>query len=549
MIGGTNWHTHCNVKTKNKQSNAKENTMVNTQLFQTSKGALLPVATARNAEQAPAYAFDARHQLAQFAATGCLNQTFYATADAQLDHVSALAQQVDATFVAKTAIYARECGHMKDMPALLAAGLAVRDVSLLDPVFSRVIDNGKMLRNFVQILRSGAVGRKSLGTRPKKLVQRWLLTASEKQLLHAAVGSTPSLADVVKMVHPKPTEAWRAAWFAWLIGKPVAEASLPPITQAFERFKRDSAQGLATDVPDVPFQMLTALPLSAAQWAQIARTGSWQMVRQNLNTFARHGVFDIAGMGEVVAAKLRDPQAMARARVMPFQLMSAFKAASGEVPSEVRDALQDAMEMAIDAVPSIGGRVVVCPDVSGSMSSPVTGWRGSATSSVQCIDAAALMAAAVLRKNPQARVLPFAQQVVKLSLNARDSVMTNAQALAAIGGGGTNCSAPLALLNQERAEVDLVILVSDNESWVDARHGETKTMQEWALLKQRNPQARLVCIDIQPNATTQAAERHDILNVGGFSDAVFTTVASFASGELGAGHWVGEIEKISLAVQ
>lgn len=523
--------------------------MVNTQLFQTSKGALLPAATARNAEHAPAYAFDVRHQLAQFAATGCLNQTFYATADAQLDQVSALAQQVDPAFVAKTAIYARECGHMKDMPALLAASLAVRDVSLLDPAFSRVIDSGKMLRNFVQILRSGAVGRKSLGTRPKKLVQRWLLTASERQLLHAAVGNAPSLADVVTMVHPKPAEAWRAAWFAWLIGKPVDHAALPPITQGFEHFKRDSALGLAIDVPDVPFQMLTALPLSAARWAQIARTGSWQMVRQNLNTFARHGVFDITGMGEVVAAKLRDPQAMARARVMPFQLMSAFKAASDKVPSAVRDALQDAMETAIDAVPSFGGRVVVCPDVSGSMSSPLTGWRGSATSTVQCIDAAALMAAAVLRKNPQARVLPFAQQVVKLSLNARDSVMTNAHALAAIGGGGTNCSAPLALLNQERAEVDLVILVSDNESWIDAKHGATKTMQEWALLKQRNPQARLVCIDIQPNATTQAAERHDILNVGGFSDAVFTTVASFASGELDAGHWVGEIEKISLAVQ
>ena len=68
-----------------------------------------------------------------------------------------------------------------------------------------MIDSGKMLRNFVQILRSGAVGRKSsLGTRPKKLVQRWLLEATEKQLLNAAVGNAPSLADVVKMVHPSP---------------------------------------------------------------------------------------------------------------------------------------------------------------------------------------------------------------------------------------------------------------------------------------------------------------------------------------------------------
>lgn len=521
--------------------------MVNAQLFQTTKGLLLTHANTRNAEQAPAYAFSPRHQLAQLAATVCLGRTFYADAEAQLEQALALAQTLEPDFVARTAIHARQAGYMKDMPALLAASLAVRDVALLNQVFTRVVDNGKMLRNFVQILRSGAVGRKSLGTRPKKLVQHWLLTASEKQLLNAAVGNTPSLADVVKMVHPKADEAWRVAWFAWLIGKPYDEASLPPITQAFERFKRDSACGVDGEVPDVPFQMLTALALKPAQWAHVARTGSWQMVRQNLNTFARHGVFDIPGMAEVVAARLNDAQAVAKARVMPYQLLAAYKAAGEAVPESVRDALQDAMELALVNVPALEARVVVCPDVSGSMHSPVSGYRGSATSSVQCIDVAALVAAAVLRKNPGAQVLPFEQDVVKLRLNARDSVMTNAQALARIGGGGTNCSAPLARLNRKRALVDLVILVSDNESWVDARrHGATQTLREWEVLKQRNPQARLVCIDIQPNASTQAAERHDILNVGGFTDSVFTTVAQFANGTMTPEHWVGEIEKVLL---
>lgn len=524
--------------------------MVNTQLFQTLKGVLLPAASARNAEQAPSYAFSPRHQLAQLAATGCLGRTFYASAEDQLDQVLALAQGLEPAFVAKTAVYARQQGHMRDMPAVLAANLAVRDVALLSQVFSRVVDNGKMLRNFVQILRSGAVGRKSLGSRPKKLVQAWLLQATEKQLLNAAVGNTPSLADVVKMVHPKPAEAWRAAWFAWLIGRPFDEAALPPITQAFERFKRAAARGEAAEVPDVPFQMLTALALTPAQWAEVARQGSWQMVRQNLNTFARHGVFALPGLAEAVAAKLADAQAVVRGRVMPYQLLSAYKAAGEAVPVEIREALQQAMELSLAQVPALAGRVVVCPDVSGSMSSPVTGHRGSATSSVRCIDVAALVAAAVLRKNPLARVLPFEQEVVKMQLNARDSVMTNAQALARIGGGGTNCSAPLALLNRERAAVDLVILVSDNESWVDARwNGATQTLREWETLKQRNPAARLVCIDIQPTATTQAAERHDILNVGGFSDAVFTMVANFAAGTLDAEHWVGEIEKVPLAAQ
>ncbi|MEX8193721.1 vWA domain-containing protein [Comamonas guangdongensis] len=525
--------------------------MVNTQLFQTRQGQLAAAATALNHEGKAAYAFSPRHQLAQMAVTGCLSQTFYASADEQLEQLANLVLAVDCRFTAQTAVYARQRGYMKDMPAALAAALAVWDTALLAQVFGRVIDNGKMLRNFVQIVRSGAMGRKSLGSAPKKLVQNWLLAATEKQLLSAAVGNQPSLADVVKMVHPRPQEAWRAAWFAWLIAKPFDAAALPPITQAFERFKRDVAQGVTpSELPDVPFQMLTALELNAQQWAQIARGGSWQMVRQNLNTFARHGVFEIQGMTQLIASKLQDADAVAKARAMPYQLLSAYQAAGEQVPALVRDALQDAMEHAIANVPRFAGAVVVCPDVSGSMSSAVTGYRAGATTAVRCIDVAGLMAAAVLRKNSTARVLPFEQKVVKLQLNGRDSVMTNAHKLAKIGGGGTNCSAPLKQLADEKARVDMVILVSDNESWVDGvRRGTTETMLQWERIKQRNPNARLVCIDIQPYGTTQAMERNDILNVGGFSDAVFDVVASFAEGRLGAEHWVGEIEKIALEPQ
>lgn len=525
--------------------------MVNLQLFQTYKGSKLATADATNQSGVAAYAFGPQHQLAQMALTGCLSQTFYASPQDQLSQLMQVLAKVEAPFIAKTAIYARERGYMKDMPATLAAVLAVRDVELLAQIFPRVVDNGKMLRNFVQILRSGVLGRKSLGTRPKKLVQQWLLTATEKQLLNAAVGSQPSLADVLKMVHPKPQEAWRAAWFAWLIGKPYDEASLPPITLAFERFKRAVAQGqMPEQVPEVPFQMLTALGLGAQQWAQIASQGSWQMLRQNLNTLARHGVFELPGMAERVASKLQDVAAVAKARAMPYQLLSAYKAAGQQVPAAVAEALQDAMELATANVPQFAGRVAVCPDVSGSMSASVTGYRAGATSNVRCIDVAGLMAAAVLRKNREARVLPFECKVVSLSLNGRDSVMTNASRLADVGGGGTNCSAPLKLLADEQAAVDLVILVSDNESWVDGqRGGATETMQQWARIKQRNPAAKLVCIDIQPYATTQAQERADILNIGGFSDAVFDVVARFADGKLGAEHWVGEIEQIVLSAQ
>jgi len=516
--------------------------MVNVQLFSTSHGQYLPPCDTVNAAGAPAYALSPRHQLAQYAATGCLHTTFHAGAEIQLSAVRELCAQLDAAFIARVAVYFRERGYMKDMPALLVAILAGNGAAELAPAFRQVINNGKMLRNFVQILRSGAVGRKSLGSRPKKLVQTWLNTASEAQLLSAAVGQSPSLADVVKMVHPKPNAAWREAFFAWLIGKPYDPAQLPPATRAFEAWKRDRGQPL----PDVPFQMLSAQDLEAQEWAQIALQGSWQMVRMNLNTFARHGVFDLEGMSGLVAAKLANPALLAKAQVFPYQLMAAWKAASPEVPAVVKDALQQALEIALGHVPAIAGRVVVCPDVSGSMSAAVSGMRGSASSVMRCIDVAALMAAAMLRKNPDAVVLPFEREVVPCTVSASDRVLDNAAKLAALGGGGTNCSAPLAWLNRHRMKADLVVFVSDNESWIDARPAASATMREWEVFKRRSPGARLVCIDCVPNASTQAQEREDVLNVGGFSDEVFKIVAAFAAGATQAGHWVGEIEATSL---
>jgi len=182
------------------------------------------------------------------------------------------------------------------------------------------------------------------------------------------------------------------------------------------------------------------------------------------------------------------------------------------------------------------------------MSSPVTGYRQGATTAVRCIDVAGLVAAAVVRKNPSAQVLPFEVSVRHCALEPRDTILTNAAKLAALGGGGTNCSAPLAWLNARRAAPDLVIFVSDNQSWVDARAGgqATAMMAEWSRLKARNPRAKLVCIDIQPYATSQAAERSDVLNIGGFSDAVFAQIADFAAGRMGPAHWVGQIEAETL---
>src|ERR1700743_2770340 len=100
--------------------------MANKTLFHSGRGALLPKADVPNEAGGAAYALSPKHALAQYAATGCLNSTYYASADDQLQKVLSLAKEVDAEFIAKTALYARQKGFMKDMPAVLCAALSVK---------------------------------------------------------------------------------------------------------------------------------------------------------------------------------------------------------------------------------------------------------------------------------------------------------------------------------------------------------------------------------------------------------------------------------------
>jgi len=518
--------------------------MANKSVFASIKGRLLPKADTLNAEGAPAYAYDAPHALAQMAVTGTFADTFYQSAEMDIARTVALAEKVDPRFLAKTAIYARQKGYMKDMPAVLLAVLARRDPALFRAVFARVVDNGKMLRTFVQVVRSGQTGRKSLGSAPKAMVQHWLNTASDWALLNANIGRDPSLADVIKMVHPKPVSAAREALFAWVVGRPCDVSALPRAVRDFLTFNKDG-QG---DLPDVPFQMLTQLPLSTQHWAQIAAKASWAQARQTLNTYLRHGVFDDERMVRTVATILRDPSRIAKARAFPYQLMVTALNVSAEMPAAIREALHDAMEHSVRNVPALKGKVAVAVDVSGSMLGPVTGYRKGATSVVRCIDVAALVAAAVLRKNHQAQVLPFEGKVRPIRLEPRDTILTNASRLAALGGGATCVSAPIDQLARQRHVPDLVVVVSDNQSWIDAQWGNqgTATAKAWNRLKAANPKARLVCVDIAPYGTTQVRERTDVMNVGGFSDAVFDQIAAFAAGRLTPDHWVGEIKAVDL---
>lgn len=561
--------------------------MANKSVFKSGqKGKTAPPADTTNRAGGRAYALGEKAALAQYAATGTFNDTYYSTAEAQVGEVLDIASKVDVEFIGKTIVYAREHGRMKDMPAMLAAHLFSRGpegLEVLKRIFLMAIDNGKMLRNFVQIVRSGTTGRKSFGTAGKKLLKSWFNSKQPADIFRMSVGNDPSMKDVL----------WLSSWATGLGDAPERKAlylylmdqehdfdSLPPLVKEYEALKKEPEK--VTSLPKVPFEMLMGLPLGEKGWRLLAEQMSWTQLRMNLNTLARHGVFKSAEHTKMVVAKLSDAALIEKAKPFPYQLFTTYlntlsdkeytEAIGGgsswygmpskkddeqpDVPKSVINALHDAMEHATKNVPTVEGEVYVAVDVSGSMQSPVTGHRAGATTRTRCVDVAALIGSTFLRKNKGSEILPFSDDLfLKHGCVPQDSVMTNARRLAKLGGGGTNMTSALNYLNRTKKVGNLVIIASDCETWQDDsayasrlgyRGQGTSVVQAWAEFKSRNPKAKLVTINLAAGATTQVSSNPDVLNIGGFSDSIWEVIAKFVEGVKSADYWVDVINQIQL---
>lgn len=521
--------------------------MANKALFGNTSNTNVDAATAVNAAGGVAYARSSEEALAQFAVTGTFNDSAYTSGTDQLEEVKKLSHLVTPEFLAQVAVYSRQSAYMKDTSAFLLSVLLTRSPDLFKVVFNQVVDNGKMLKNFVQIIRSGQVGRKSFGTMPRRMIRQYLENRSYEQLMDDNIGNEPSLADIVKMVHPKGKDPQAEAFFGWLISSTkTTPKNLPEIVKNFEAFKAASPNNRT--VPNrLNWQYLSNCNLSTQEWQYVATHNmGWQALRMNLNTLSRNNVFEDKAVTKQIATKLSDEVAIERSKVFPYQLYVATKMSESTVPAEIQSALETAMEYSTKNIPNFGGKkVLVGVDCSGSMSAPVTGNRGTASTKVNCNQVGSLIAACLVRNNKGAKVARFDTKAQEVSVLETDTIVTATNKIGA-NGGGTDCGASLALWNQKGYKADVVFVISDNESWSNSYGSQTSTMREWNKFKSNNPEAKLVLIDLAASGNTQAKTNgKDVLNIGGFSDVYFSIIAAFLENS-SVTTWINKIKEVQL---
>ena len=308
-------------------------------------------------------------------------------------------------------------------------------------------------------------------------------------------------ADVLRLVHPVTAYPDRNAVYRWMLGKDSGPmtvtrgkgadarvstyggltATRPEIINAFEAAKR------AKDDPKELVRLINAhkltremLPTEGLQHAEV-----WQALLEigmpltalirNLGNLGARGVLTpMSAASRLVVSRLADGEALRKSRVHPMAILIALKTyQSGRgmrgsntwnaVPAVV-DALDTAFYASFQNVEPTGKRMLFGVDVSGSMSSAISGFP------ITSAEAAGAMALICAKTEKDYYIHGFTDQFVDLGITPKMRLDQACRAVLKSNFGSTNAAVPFIWALRNKVDVDAVVVITDSETWAGDTH-------------------------------------------------------------------------------
>lgn len=507
-----------------------------------------------NREGAPAFSRPLEEDVLAVLMTQTLGNTFYASkkeiAKETVDVLRAVSAK-DPAFLAKALVYARNRGLMKMAPTIGLAVLSENKSAAAQDAFRKsfrhVMRIPDDLREFVDLIRTGSFGKKSLTGLRKTMIQHALRHMSEfhgvKYGSSASEGVT--VRDILRLAHPRPKttksgkeyerlkNGAQAEMFGWLVkgwenvGKEPSPTN--PMIWALETIKRSEDEKEIVSLVrkyKLPWEVVvpSVKKMTVGIWTALMEGMPYMALLRNLNTFERHGVLADKAVVKDIAARLSDKEAVEKSKQLPFRFWNAFKAYTG--PQAIRDGLSDALEASFANMPEMSGTICIANDTSGSMGSLVSD-KGTATFA----EVAGIFAAALFKKAEDVMLLPFDTEVhaAKGRVSKRDTIMSIVEKISG-HGGGTDIGAPIRHLLREKKKVDVFIGITDSEDWSGRGF-----LTEWEEYKAKiNPKAKAFLVTIAPYRDgLSPKEMPDVYYTYGWSDNVLRFISMILAGGAG----------------
>ena len=244
---------------------------------------------------------------------------------------------------------------------------------------------------------------------------------------------------------------------------------------------------------------------------------------------------------EPVLERLQDREAVLNSRQLPFRFYSAYATLSldGFASTSIMRAIDRALTISCMNVEHLPGKTAVLIDVSGSMSSRVSG-----KSIVSCADVAGILGAMASHISDDALVIAFNNRAEVIPMTGL-TVLADKKMLP-MPGGGTDMAAGFEKLMMTGFDADRVIVLSDNEvnggGWWSR---DNKKVIQHNLDEYRKRVGHDVwchAIDMQGYGTQQFIGEH-VNIIAGWSEQVLRFVSL---AEQGFGGIVNEIDAMTL---
>ena len=196
---------------------------------------------------------------------------------------------------------------------------------------------------------------------------------------------------------------------------------------------------------------------------------------------------------------------------------------SWEPVSQVVDALDNAFERSFQDAPRTNARLYLGIDVSGSMGQKTVAGVTGLTPRM----AAAAMAMAVARREPNHHMAGFSQEMVPLSISAQDRLESAMERTQGLPFARTDCARPMLDALSRRIPVDCFIILTDAETW----YGNVHPMEALREYRQKmDIPAKLVTVGMISNYYTIADPQDaGTMDIVGLDRAAPELISAFIS--------------------
>lgn len=507
-----------------------------------------------------AYALTAKEELVSTVLTTFLGDSYYEKETEIVKRITTKLAEVDPLFAAKLALYARQQANMRSVTHLIAATIAPRLTGLewsgrfYNKIVVRPDDMSEIVSCYANMNKMDLKKIRRIPNSVKRGFKKALERLDAYQIDKYKMNNRQvTMIDLVNLFHPKPTQKNNEAYKNLLTGKSLAGLYT---TKVLEKEMSKAGQN-KTSQADVDAAKSEAI---ADVLDNVAGMPIMNLLRnlRNIITMAPDKV-------DEACRQLRIREKILKSRLLPFRFATAYaeieKMSNGTTTSiafekdgsdintlkkKVLDAIEDALQIACENIPTLEGNVAILVDHSGSCRGDGGGSsRVSAFSKTTTAMIGNLFASMLAWKQDNVYIGLFGDKLINVPIIRDQKLLDfNKQSfdMGAKCGGATEQGIYdfFSLAINEKKKIDNVVVFSDcqigsngSTPWYGVSHDtrSPKFQQMITDFKKINPFCNIIAVDLRQTKGNNVFHKSQrIMNIAGWSDKIFDVITSNAKG-------------------